>query len=335
MELPPCKGEALKLNSLTKEQKFTRPPALPQPRWCASWKSSASAGLPPMLDHLHPSGPRLRLTLEESISRPRTWAAWCATGCASTGALWTWASPRTWKNCSTRWPKASRTGWPCSAALQQRLDHAARSRQSMGKAKTDTVTDIPLPRVRQAAGREVRQNRAVPRVPATRVPVYLELHPRRARADPPSGKGQAGVRKGPGPCPNAARISCKRSRTGSRFIACSGYRTASTPNPIPPASPAPREAATACLWKKFQARQDIPTRAATIPSAIMPCGTGPSPSPAPNAALRYCGDEEYQGQGKFIACPRKDLQIHAPPRRRQRGRRGMVSGLVTGNQGRG
>ena len=328
VELPALtKGETLKLNSLTKEQKFTQP----SPRFTES---------------------SLVRELEElGIGRPSTYASIISTlqdRDYVTLEEKHFAPTDLGRVVCDRLREHFKTLMDVgfTAHMEELLDKVAEGQQdwvallrnfnndfdptlleaakSMGKAKTDTVTDIPCPEC--AAGREVRQNRAVSRVyRLPRVPVYLELHPRRARADPSSGKGQAGVRKG---------RDLPRMRQGSRaqafphrqpvhcLFGISGLqarRTLFHRRPLPP-----RRLQRRACGKKFQARQDILLVQQLSPVRLCPVGLAHRRA-LPRMRLSAAGDEKYQGQGQVHRLPRKDLQIHAPPRRRQRGRRGIVS----------
>ena len=332
VELPALtKGETLKLNSLTKEQKFTQP----SPRF-------TEASLVRELEEL-------------GIGRPSTYASIISTlqdRDYVTLEEKHFAPTDLGRVVCDRLREHFKTLMDVgfTAHMEELLDKVAEGQQdwvallrnfnndfdptlleaakSMGK---DVLLRCHchrkvLPRMRQAAGREVRQNRAVPRVyRLPRVPVYLELHPRRARADPPSGKGQAGVRKG---------RDLPRMRQGSRaqafphrqpvhcLLRISGLqarRTLFHRRPLPP-----RRLQRRACGKKFQARQDILLVQQLSPVRLCPVGLAHRRA-LPGMRLSAAGAEKYQGQGQVHRLPRKDLQIHAPPRRRQRGRRGIVS----------
>ena len=159
--------------------------------------------------------------------------------------------------------------------------------KSMGKAKTDTVTDIPCPECGKPLAvkfGKTGQFLACTGYPACR---YTSNYTRDEQGRSIFRKRSSRNSKRSGPAPNAARISCSSvPAPAAGSLPARDIRTASTPNPIPPASPAPAKAATAVLVEKSSKRGKIFYSCSNYPQCDYACGTGPSPSPAPNAALR-------------------------------------------------
>ena len=117
-----------------------------------------------------------------------------------------------------------------------------------------------------------------------------------------------------GTCPECGKdLVLKRSRTGSRFIACSGYPDCKHAEPYSTGVPCPREGCNGVLVeKKFQARQDILLVQQLSPVRLCPVGLAHRRA-LPGMRLSAAGAEKYQGQGQVHRLPRKDLQIHARP----------------------
>ena len=335
VELPALtKGETLKLNSLTKEQKFTQP----SPRF-------TEASLVRELEEL-------------GIGRPSTYASIISTlqdRDYVTLEEKHFAPTDLGRVVCDRLREHFKTLMDVgfTAHMEELLDKVAEGQQdwvallrnfnndfdptlleaakSMGKAKTDTVTDIPCPECGKPLADEVRQNRAVPRVyRLPGVPVYLELHPRRARARSSlQEKVKPEVRKGRD-LPRMRRAIVVLKAFPHRqpvHMPAPDYPDCKHAEPYSTGVPCPREGCNGdAWWKKVPSAARYSTRASNYPaSAIMPCGTGPIAEPCPECGSPLAGAEKYQGQGQVHRLPRKDLQIHAPPRRRQRGRRGIVS----------
>ena len=91
-----------------------------------------------------------------------------------------------------------------------------------------------------------------------------------------------------GTCPECGKdLVLKRSRTGSRFIACSGYPDCKHAEPYSTGVPCPREGCNGVLVEKSSKRGKIFYSCSNYPQCDYALWDWPIAEPAPNAALRY------------------------------------------------
>ncbi len=289
VELPALtKGETLKLNSLTKEQKFTQP----SPRF-------TEASLVRELEELGIGRPstyasiistlqdRDYVTLEEKHFAPRTGPRGVDRLREHFKTLMDVGFTAHMEELLDKVAEGQQgLGGPAPQLQQRFRSHAARSRQEHGQGQNRYGDGYPLPRVRQAAGREVRKTGQFSRVPAT---------PRAGipRTTPATSKGRSTFRKRSsrsskrsGPAPSAARISCSSVPAPQPVHCLLGYPDCKHAEPYSTGVPCPREGCTACLVEKSSKRGKIFYSCSNYPQCDYALWDWPIAEPARNAALR-------------------------------------------------
>ena len=330
VELPALtKGETLKLNSLTKEQKFTQP----SPRF-------TEASLVRELEEL-------------GIGRPSTYASIISTlqdRDYVTLEEKHFAPTDLGRVVCDRLREHFKTLMDVgfTAHMEELLDKVAEGQQdwvallrnfnndfdptlleaakSMGKAKTDTVTDIPCPECGKPLAvkfGKTGQFLACTGYPACR---YTSNYTRDEQGQIHLQEKVKPEFEKVGTCPGMRQGSRAQAFPHRQPVHCllgiSGLQARRTPfhrRPLPPR----RLRRRACGKSSGAARYSTVQQLSPV-RLCPPVGLAHRRA-LPRMRLSATGDEKYQGQGQVHRLPRKDLQIHAPPRRRQRGRRGIVS----------
>ena len=317
VELPAlAKGETLKLNSLTKEQKFTQP----APRF-------TEASLVRELEEL-------------GIGRPSTYASIISTlqdRDYVTLEEKHFAPTDLGRVVCDRLREHFKTLMDVgfTAHMEELLDKVAEGRQdwvallrnfnndfdptlleaakSMGKAKTDTVTDIPCPECGKPLAvkfGKTGQFLACTGYPACR---YTSNYTRDEQ-----GKIHLQEKVKPefekvGTCPECGKdLVLKRSRTGSRFIACSGYPDCKHAEPYSTGVPCPREGCNGVLVEKSSKRGKIFYSCSNYPQCDYALWDWPIAEPCPECGSPLLVMKNTKAKGKFIACPEKTCKYTRP-----------------------
>ena len=184
--------------------------------------------------------------------------------------------------------------------------------KSMGKAKTDTVTDIPCPECGKPLAvkfGKTGQFLACTGYPACR---YTSNYTRDEQGKIHLRKRSSRSLKKSEPAPNAARISCSSvPAPAAASLPAQDTRTASTPSPTPPASPAPVKACNGVLVEKSSKRGKIFYSCSNYPQCDYALWDWPIAEPCPE-----CGSPllviKYQGQASSSPAPKRPANTRAP-----------------------
>ena len=104
----------------------------------------------------------------------------------------------------------------------------------------------------------------------------------------------------------------KRSRTGSRFIACSGYPDCKHAEPYSTGVPCPREGCNGVLVEKSSKRGKIFYSCSNYPQCDYALWDWPSAEPCPECGSPLLVLKNTKAKGKFIACPEKTCKYTRP-----------------------
>ena len=317
VELPALtKGETLKLNSLTKEQKFTQP----SPRF-------TEASLVRELEEL-------------GIGRPSTYASIISTlqdRDYVTLEEKHFAPTDLGRVVCDRLREHFKTLMDVgfTAHMEELLDKVAEGQQdwvallrnfnndfdptlleaakSMGKAKTDTVTDIPGPECGKPLAvkfGKTGQFLACTGYPACR---YTSNYTRDEQGQIHLQEKVKPEFEKVGTCPECGKdLVLKRSRTGSRFIACSGYPDCKHAEPYSTGVPCPREGCNGVLVEKSSKRGKIFYSCSNYPQCDYALWDWPIAEPCPECGSPLLVLKNTKAKGKFIACPEKTCKYTRP-----------------------
>ena len=317
VELPALtKGETLKLNSLTKEQKFTQP----SPRF-------TEASLVRELEEL-------------GIGRPSTYASIISTlqdRDYVTLEEKHFAPTDLGRVVCDRLREHFKTLMDVgfTAHMEELLDKVAEGQQdwvallrnfnndfdptlleaakSMGKAKTDTVTDIPCPECGKPLAvkfGKTGQFLACTGYPACR---YTSNYTRDEQGQIHLQEKVKPEFEKVGTCPECGKdLVLKRSRTGSRFIACSGYPDCKHAEPYSTGVPCPREGCNGVLVEKSSKRGKIFYSCSNYPQCDYALWDWPIAEPCPECGSPLLVLKNTKAKGKFIACPEKTCKYTRP-----------------------
>ncbi|MEG1609662.1 MAG: type I DNA topoisomerase [Bilophila sp.] len=309
-ELPPLAvGETLKCNSLTKEQKFTQP----APRF-------TEASLVRELEEL-------------GIGRPSTYAAIIST-----------LQDRDYVHLEEKHFAPTDLGQiVCdrlrehfktlmdvrfTAHMEELLDKVADGEQdwvvllrdfskefnpalleaakSMGKEKTDTTTDIPCPDCGKPLA--VKFGKTGQFLACTGYPTcrFTSNYTRDEQGKIALQDKVKPVFEKVGVCPDCGKdLVLKKARTGSRFIACTGYPDCKHAEPFSTGVPCPREGCDGMLVEKSSKRGKIFYSCGTYPKCDYALWDWPVPEPCPECGSPLLVLKNTKAKGKYIACPVK------------------------------
>ena len=104
----------------------------------------------------------------------------------------------------------------------------------------------------------------------------------------------------------------KRSRTGSRFIACSGYPDCKHAEPYSTGVPCPREGCNGVLVEKSSKRGKIFYSCSNYPQCDYALWDWPIAEPCPECGSPLLVMKNTKAKGKFIACPEKTCKYMRP-----------------------
>ena len=317
VELPALtKGETLKLNSLTKEQKFTQP----SPRFTEASlvreREALGIGRPSTYASIISTlQDRDYVTLEEKHFAP-----------TDLGRV---VCDRLREHFKTLMD----VGF--TAHMEELLDKVAEGQQdwvallrnfnndfdptlleaakSMGKAKTDTVTDIPCPECGKPLAvkfGKTGQFLACTGYPACR---YTSNYTRDEQGQIHLQEKVKPEFEKVGTCPECGKdLVLKRSRTGSRFIACSGYPDCKHAEPYSTGVPCPREGCNGVLVEKSSKRGKIFYSCSNYPQCDYALWDWPIAEPCPECGSPLLVLKNTKAKGKFIACPEKTCKYTRP-----------------------
>ena len=116
-----------------------------------------------------------------------------------------------------------------------------------------------------------------------------------------------------GTCPECGKdLVLKRSRTGSRFIACSGYPDCKHAEPYSTGVPCPREGCNGVLVEKSSKRGKIFYSCSNYPQCDYALWDWPIAEPCPECGSPLLVMKNTKAKGKFIACPEKTCKYTRP-----------------------
>ena len=114
-------------------------------------------------------------------------------------------------------------------------------------------------------------------------------------------------------CPECGKdLVLKRSRTGSRFIACSGYPDCKHAEPYSTGVPCPREGCNGVLVEKSSKRGKIFYSCSNYPQCDYALWDWPIAEPCPECGSPLLVLKNTKAKGKFIACPEKTCKYTRP-----------------------
>ncbi len=185
--------------------------------------------------------------------------------------------------------------------------------KSMGKAKTDTVTDIPCPECGKPLAvkfGKTGQFLACTGYPACR---YTSNYTRDEQGQIHLQEKVKPEFEKVGTCPECGKdLVLKRSRTGSRFIACSGYPDCKHAEPYSTGVPCPREGCNGVLVEKSSKRGKIFYSCSNYPQCDYALWDWPIAEPCPECGSPLLVLKNTKAKGKFIACPEKTCKYTRP-----------------------
>ena len=116
-----------------------------------------------------------------------------------------------------------------------------------------------------------------------------------------------------GTCPECGKdLVIKRSRTGSRFIACSGYPDCKHAEPFSTGVPCPREGCGGVLVEKSSKRGKIFYSCSHYPQCDYALWDWPIAEACPKCGFPLLVLKNSKARGRFIACPEKDCNYSRP-----------------------
>ncbi len=112
-----------------------------------------------------------------------------------------------------------------------------------------------------------------------------------------------------GKCPDCGKdMVVKRSRTGSRFIACSGYPDCKKAEPFSTGVKCPREGCGGELVEKSSKRGKIFYACNNYPQCDYAVWDWPVAEPCPECGSRILVRKTLRGKGEVLACPEKSCR---------------------------
>ncbi len=109
-----------------------------------------------------------------------------------------------------------------------------------------------------------------------------------------------------GPCPDCdGTLLVKRSRSGSRFIACDNYPDCKHTEPFPVGVPCPNEGCTGQMVEKGSAKGKIFYACDQYPKCDYATWYPPIPGPCPECGHAILVRKKTKAKGEHIACPKK------------------------------
>lgn len=309
-ELPPLSvDETLKLNSLTKEQKFTQP----SPRF-------TEASLVRELEELR-------------IGRPSTYAAIISTlqdrdyvHLEDKHFAPTDLGQIVCDRLRTHFKTLMDVGF--TAHMEELLDKVAdgeqdwvallrdfstefnptllEAAQRMGKEKTDTTTDIACPDCGKFLA--VKFGKSGQFLACTGYPEcrFTSNYTRDEQGVIQLQEKFKAEFEKVGVCPDCGKdLVLKKARTGSRFIACTGYPDCKHAEPFSTNVPCPREGCDGVLVEKSSKRGKLFYSCSTYPKCDYALWDWPVQEPCPDCGSPLLVRKTTKAKGTFIACPVK------------------------------
>ncbi len=113
-----------------------------------------------------------------------------------------------------------------------------------------------------------------------------------------------------GTCPDCGKdLVLKRSRTGSRFIACSGYPECKHAEPHSTGVACPREGCTGQLVEKSSKRGKVFYSCSTYPKCDYATWDWPIAKPCPQCDSKILTIKTTKARGEHVACPEKSCRF--------------------------
>ena len=178
--------------------------------------------------------------------------------------------------------------------------------KSMGKAKADTVTDIPCPDCGKPLA--VKFGKTGQFLACTGYPEcrYTSNYTRDEQGNIHIQEKVKPEFEKVGTCPECGKdLVLKRSRTGSRFIACSGYPDCKHAEPYSTGVACPREGCGGVLVEKSSKRGKIFYSCSHYPQCDYALWDWPIAEPCPECGSPLLVLKNTKARGKHIACPEK------------------------------
>ncbi len=181
--------------------------------------------------------------------------------------------------------------------------------QNMSKGKIDTLTDIPCPECGKPLA--VKFGKTGQFLACTGYPEcrYTSNYSRDEQ-----GRIQLQEKVKPafekvGVCPECGKdLVLKKSRTGSRFIACSGYPECRHAEPFSTGVPCPREGCDGVLVEKSSKRGKIFYSCSNYPKCDYALWDWPVQEPCPECGSPLLVLKNTRTKGRFLACPDKNCK---------------------------
>ncbi len=115
-----------------------------------------------------------------------------------------------------------------------------------------------------------------------------------------------------GECPRCGKdLVIRRSRTGSRFIACTGYPECDYAAPFSTGVRCPREGCTGELVEKSSKRGKVFYSCSTYPQCDFALWDLPIPGPCPACGFPLLVQKSGRGRDPYLACPQKTCRYVA------------------------
>ena len=116
-----------------------------------------------------------------------------------------------------------------------------------------------------------------------------------------------------GTCPECGSdLVIKKARTGSRFIACTGYPNCKHAEPFSTGVPCPREGCNGTLVEKSSKRGKVFYSCSTYPQCDYAIWDWPVAQPCPECGSPILVVKTARGGGQVLACPEKKCHFSRP-----------------------
>ena len=181
--------------------------------------------------------------------------------------------------------------------------------KNMGKSKTDTLTDIPCPECGKPLA--VKFGKTGQFLACTGYPEcrYTSNYSRDEKGHIQLQEKVKPTFEKVGTCPECGKdLVLKKSRTGSRFIACSGYPECRHAEPFSTGVPCPREGCTGVLVEKSSKRGKIFYSCSNYPKCDYALWDWPVQESCPECGSPLLVLKHTRAGGRFLACPEKNCK---------------------------
>ncbi len=181
--------------------------------------------------------------------------------------------------------------------------------QSMGKGRSDTLTDISCPECGKPLA--VKFGRTGQFLACTGYPEcrYTSNYSRDEKGHIQLQEKVKPAFEKVGTCPECGKdLVLKKSRTGSRFIACSGYPECRHAEPFSTGVPCPREGCTGVLVEKSSKRGKIFYSCSNYPRCDYALWDWPVQESCPECGSPLLVLKHTRAGGRFLACPEKNCK---------------------------